>query len=460
MSDGLRVDAGFERVSPLGDGGSLTGSTAVTGGLEYTRPESWRGTLRTEYRAANEGDQLLASAGYVRKLGSDWSLLGRSTVSWFTNGPDRLFERTRIGFAWRETESNRWNALGRYEHRYERDDGTLFGTSATRHAANILSFHGNYQSSGAWSIRARAAGKLASDVDDGIETRSNAGILSVRSTVELSRLLDLGLIGRSHWTNGFESHRFGLGVEAGVNVSGLRLYGGYNVFGVSDRDLLESTMSDHGLYLGFGLKFDESVFGLGDDRAFARPAPPPAIRSGLRSDPVPEVWLANRTRQIPEPIEVETDRPLPEPITINTAHPITMPAASVQLDHDRAEDLIGGVEVEATPQTTLSERRARMLARNSQPHDAPVSLSVPTDVSDTTVEVEQAAAPKRTRATQEGSVDERLEQAPVASAQEHVTPPAKSRAWIGNGNEVYVVIALAALAFLVAAWRRVTSFPT
>jgi hypothetical protein len=40
----------------------------------------------------------------------------------------------------------------------------------------------------------------------------------------------------------------------------LRLAGGYNLFGVRDRDLLERTATDRGFYIQLGFKFDESLF--------------------------------------------------------------------------------------------------------------------------------------------------------------------------------------------------------
>lgn len=43
-------------------------------------------------------------------------------------------------------------------------------------------------------------------------------------------------------------------------ISDLRLAGGYNLFGVRDRDLLEGTITDRGFYLHLGFKFDESLF--------------------------------------------------------------------------------------------------------------------------------------------------------------------------------------------------------
>jgi hypothetical protein len=42
----------------------------------------------------------------------------------------------------------------------------------------------------------------------------------------------------------------------------LRMALGYNLFGFRDRDLTGENYTDQGVYLRFGLKFDESLFGL------------------------------------------------------------------------------------------------------------------------------------------------------------------------------------------------------
>ncbi|MEO7731655.1 MAG: hypothetical protein ABIY55_11825, partial [Kofleriaceae bacterium] len=123
ISRSVRLVLSAERVSPL----SGPGVTALASGLEWTGDPSTKGSLRLEYRTALSEDQWLASAGLARKLGPDWTGLLRSTWSW-SPGSRRTVARDEIAFAVRETDVNRWNALGRIEHRLddqELDPGIL-----------------------------------------------------------------------------------------------------------------------------------------------------------------------------------------------------------------------------------------------------------------------------------------------------------------------------------------------
>lgn len=70
-------------------------------------------------------------------------------------------------------------------------------------------------------------------------------------------------------TDGLSSRQYGLGGELGLIVmKNLRIAGGYNLFGFTDKDLNTFGTTRKGAYLELGFKFDESLFGLG-----ATPAP-------------------------------------------------------------------------------------------------------------------------------------------------------------------------------------------
>ena len=85
--------------------------------MEWTRPALWKSTARLEFRNADTGDNMLASFGYARKLTRDWTFLGRTLwdVSDVFNNQTRGW--SQLGFAWRETDRNRWNAVMRYENK-------------------------------------------------------------------------------------------------------------------------------------------------------------------------------------------------------------------------------------------------------------------------------------------------------------------------------------------------------
>jgi hypothetical protein len=260
---GVVLNTSFERVNPL-TGDDSREATAVTGAIELTGSPLWKGTARLEWRTAPTGDNLLGSVGYARKLSRDFTFLGRSL---FDRLPlDQWRERTQLGIAWRQTDVNRWNALARYEHRYDSADSAL--APGLRHDANIVSGLVNFQPTRALVLSGRYAAKLANDHTDSLDTRTNAQLLMLRGIVDVTERWDVGLITSALVSDGFASKRYGLGVEAGfIVVRNLRAALGYNIFGFRDQDLTSTGYTSRGVYLDVGFKFDETIFGaLGERR--------------------------------------------------------------------------------------------------------------------------------------------------------------------------------------------------
>jgi uncharacterized repeat protein (TIGR01451 family) len=269
IAPGLLVNTSFERVSQLfSNAGTVRDDAlAVTGAVEWTKPSLWKSTARLEFRDAEDGDNTLASFGYARKLSRDWTLLARTLWDDY----DALQRQTRgfsqFGLAWRQTDRNTWNALARYEHRFERL-GSTGAAAATRDQAHILAALVNVQPVDRFTLSGRYAARRSSNWLDGSTTTSTAQLLMARGIVDLSNRLDMGLIASSLFSDGFSDRRYGLGGELGLIVmKNLRIAGGYNVFGFTDRDLNTFGTTRKGPYLELGFKFDESLFGIGDSPA-------------------------------------------------------------------------------------------------------------------------------------------------------------------------------------------------
>ncbi len=267
LAPGLRLNTSFERVSPLAGAGSGE-ATALTGALEYSDNPLWRGSARLEYRTAPSGDNWLASLGYGRKLSQDWTALGRSVLSALPS--DELHERTQIGIAFRQTDQNRWSLLGRYEHKYDRA-ASLTG-AGIRDAAHVFSSHVNFQPVTTWTFSGELALKLASEWAPGGVVHTHAELVDIRAVRDLNAQWDVGASTRALVSLSTGTSQYGIGLEIGRTLrTDLRVALGYNLFGFRDRDLTGENYTDQGAYVRFGLKFDESLFGL-------RPTParPPA----------------------------------------------------------------------------------------------------------------------------------------------------------------------------------------
>nr|MCU0647634.1 hypothetical protein [Gemmatimonadaceae bacterium] len=256
LAPGVLANTTFERVTPII--GPVQGTAfAATGALEWTKGQTWKGTSRLEWRTSPQGDNLLGSVGYARKLSRDWTMLGRSL--WDQLNTASLRGRSQLGLAWRQTDRNTVNALFRLENRLDRTDAR--GEPTTRTMANIAAALVNVQPSTRWTISTRYAAKQATDQRDGDEVASSAHLLMGRTIYDLNRRLDVGLIGSVLGNGRFAERRYGVGGELGVIVMrNLRVAGGYNVFGFTDRDFESLGYTQRGPYLEFGFKFDEMLF--------------------------------------------------------------------------------------------------------------------------------------------------------------------------------------------------------
>jgi uncharacterized repeat protein (TIGR01451 family) len=274
VAPGLLVNTTFERVSPLigvGLGTGINGGTgdalAVTGAVEWTKPSLWKSTARLEFRDADSGDNVLASFGYARKLSRDWTFLGRTLWDVFDATQNQTRGWSQLGFAWRETDRNKWNALMRYENRVA-SVGAAGAIEAVENRAHILAALLNYQPVTRVTLSGRYAAKAARDDIGTLSTSTTSQLLMGRGIFDLNRRLDAGIISSILMSDGVSSRQYGLGGELGLIVMrNLRVAAGYNVFGFTDKDLNTFGTTRKGLYLDLGFKFDESLFGLGTDAA-------------------------------------------------------------------------------------------------------------------------------------------------------------------------------------------------
>ena len=264
VAEGVRLNTTFERVSPI-DGNSQNEATAATGAIEYTRNPNWKGTARLELRTSNPNDSLLNTLGYAHKLNHDWTFLGRSIVYLVDNkGPDvgdKTQARFQAGMAWRQTTTNAWNGLAKYEYKVEHD-GSMPELELDRQV-HMLLFDLNYQPAPRWIISAHYGGKLAFEESNGLNDVADGHLLSLRLTYDITRKWDVGLCTSVLLSSIHPSFHFGVGPEFGYRIrDSVRIACGYNFFGFRDRDLSSEQYTDHGVYFALRLMFDETLMGL------------------------------------------------------------------------------------------------------------------------------------------------------------------------------------------------------
>ncbi|MGB5443171.1 MAG: carboxypeptidase regulatory-like domain-containing protein [Gammaproteobacteria bacterium] len=258
IAEGLRIQTGFERIHPLV--GDITDeATALTGAIEYTANPLWKGTARLELRRSDATDNLLNTLGYARKLDRDWTALAKNTLTLDrARDSDDLQTRDRmqLGLAYRDTDTNRWQVLSRYEFIYEKDEAI-----DELRRVHMWSAHANYHPTRPLTLSGRYAGKWVSEDAADYDNDFMAHLLSARVMYDLSERWDLGLIGSTLFMEGFDARQYGLGLEAGYQLTrNLWLSAGYNFFGFKDEDLDEEDVSNPGAYARMRVKFDEEMF--------------------------------------------------------------------------------------------------------------------------------------------------------------------------------------------------------
>jgi hypothetical protein len=285
LRKGLALSAGAEYLRVL-DGTGIS-AAALTFGLDHTASEVWKGSTRLELRRAFDNDATLGNdqqdswlwtANFARKLDRNWTMLARNYYlrqanNEFASGAvrnDAWQDRFQWGFAYRPVDSNRFDALLKYEWRAE-DDILGDGSAARVHIGSALvNWHPNRR----WWVNGRVAAKSRDDkfslAEGGGDDSYSAVLLGSRITYDISQRFDLGAIGSVLTSNTGHAKQYAYGLEAGVATArNLWLSLGYNWSGFSDDDLTGSDYTNGGVYLRLRFKFDENLF-RGDHREINR----------------------------------------------------------------------------------------------------------------------------------------------------------------------------------------------
>ena len=261
LADGLRLTTNVERLS------SSTGNANAIGvGVEYTASAIWKSSGRIEWREDTNNTNWLFTAGVARKLDSDWTLLAREYASIIKPrnalGSDKSQSRLQVGFAYRPVDNNKFDALGLYERKNERDAAP--GTQ-TDSQTDIISLRGNYHPSRAWWLSGRFAYKNVNEVLLGTVNDSyRAQLVGARVTYDVTNKWSVGGLFSVLQGSGGD-RQFAYGLEVGYIVMD-NLYAtlGYNWRGFSSSGtasgLTGNDYTNRGWVLGLRYKFDEDIF--------------------------------------------------------------------------------------------------------------------------------------------------------------------------------------------------------
>jgi hypothetical protein len=270
IAEGWRADVALEQIKVLSGDAAKTG--AIAGGLDWTAHPLWRASTRLELRQSGdrpgtlEDDRFHTTLWQVmaaRKLDRDWTLLARNHLlhSDYRARGDVLQNRAQVGLAYRDTDTNRVNALGKLEYKLERDASNA-ATGPLRSSAWIASTHADWHPSRPWWLSGRVAAKWQADrFEGGVDSRFNAALLGGRAVYDITERWDIGLMAAAQLgQRGARQHA--LGAEVGYLLrQNLWLSAGLNATGFAgDADLVGYEYTRQGAYLRLRFKFDETLF--------------------------------------------------------------------------------------------------------------------------------------------------------------------------------------------------------
>lgn len=260
LENGMRVGTSFERVHPIAGLSLAQGpNTALTGSVDWSEDPIWKGSARMEVRTSRASDQFLQSMAAAVRLDSNWTALGRHllTLTDARGAGDEARERLGLSFAYRPASAS-WDALMRYEFRYDREAPE----PALRHRrlANIVSLHGAAQVAPRTQASLAWAGKLTRDQGARAITAGGAQWLRLRLTRDLAR--DWDVAGTASLLTGrrLSQREGGVGLELGRQLpGGVWLSGGWNLYGYTDDELSGEEWTRQGGFLRIRARVDESL---------------------------------------------------------------------------------------------------------------------------------------------------------------------------------------------------------
>jgi hypothetical protein len=271
IAEGWRLTSAFERLRVLS--GQTAPVSAASLGLDWSAHELWRASGRLEHRRAGDigatpdderFDTTLVQAMLARKLNRDWTLLARHYTLFtdYSARGDVMQNRGQLGVAYRDTDTNRTNALAKVELKEERDASNAAAGGELRTQAVIVSAHADYHPARPWWLTGRIAGKVQRDrFEAGVQDRFHASLLAGRVVWDLTENWDIGLLAAQQLGRG-GARQHAAGLEVGYLLKqNLWLSGGFNWSGFAgDADLTGYEYTRSGAYIRLRFKFDENLF--------------------------------------------------------------------------------------------------------------------------------------------------------------------------------------------------------
>ncbi len=301
LSPGLRLNLGYEHIfgdiytytgagqqiiSPYAVGQSGASLATNSGdsysiGLDYTDNPNFKASAKYEHRFSSLGSNNVFSAAANGKISQSLTTLFRYQQANYANLTGLNDSATlKLGLAFRNPHSDKFNALLRYEYRKNPGtipDSLLFGTGVGS-TVNLFSAEAIYAPDWRWEFYGKLAMRnTESYLTNDLINSNNIVLGQLRTSYHLNDRWDV--VGAIRWINqsvtGF--NELGYALEAGYYMTpNLRLGLGYSFGKANDPDA--GDRSRGGLYFGIQFKLNELFDGFG----LQKTAPPQQEESKIK----------------------------------------------------------------------------------------------------------------------------------------------------------------------------------
>ncbi|MCC5668810.1 TonB-dependent receptor [Nostoc sp. CHAB 5784] len=270
-----RTGAGQQYAQPFAFGQSASaigfdGGDSYSVGLEYSDNPQFQASARYEHRSSSSGSNTVITAGVTGKISPALTALVRYQQAGSSNQKLSGLGDTanlKLGLAYRDPNSDKFNALLRYEYRQNPStipDTILLG-SGTGSQDHTFALEAIYAPNWQWEFYGKyALRNSTSYIASDLAGTSTVNLAQLRATYRLGYSWDL--VGEARVISQPNYSETGFVVETGYYLTpNLRLSAGY-VFGkVDDRDF-SGTRSAGGAYLGITVKLNELFDGFGQQK--------------------------------------------------------------------------------------------------------------------------------------------------------------------------------------------------
>jgi hypothetical protein len=329
VTPGLRINLGYEHTFtnagiPTGAGqrflqpfafGQSASSLALLGGdvfsvgFEYTDSPDFKASARFEHRIGSGNDNTVITAAAAGKLSPALTALARYEQANFANqGILGLGNSStaRVGLAYRNPNSDQWNALLRYEYRLNPATTplTIQENTGSGSEEHVVAAEAIYAPSWRWEFYGKGALRNATTYTARNSNNPATVYLSqLRASYRLGYRMDLAVEGRWIGQTSVGYSEVGAALEVGYYLTpDLRIGVGYSFGGVDDRDFTGYRSKD-GPYLSVNFKVNELFGGFGRQRVV-----PPQQRESQVKPVASDVTLPSSSSEENTPGQASSSR--------------------------------------------------------------------------------------------------------------------------------------------------------